>query len=84
LSDCQRSGSRVRSVSREALGERAVRDRVTINGIESVWAVRKRGIHGIYHHVSDKHLGRYGDEFAFRLRAYPRTGKTLAVQAEFS
>lgn len=37
------------------------------NGIESVWAVMKRGIHGVYHHTSKKHLGRYVDEFTFRL-----------------
>jgi len=37
------------------------------NGIESVWAVLKRGLHGVYHHASVKHLGRYVDEFAFRL-----------------
>jgi transposase-like protein len=37
------------------------------NGIESVWAVLKRGVYGVYHKVSKKHLGRYVDEFAFRL-----------------
>jgi transposase-like protein len=40
---------------------------VTTNGMESVWAVMKRGIHGVYHHASAKHLGRYVDEFTFRL-----------------
>jgi transposase-like protein len=40
---------------------------VTTNGIESVWAVLKRGLHGIYHHASPKHLFRYVDEFTFRL-----------------
>jgi transposase-like protein len=44
-----------------------VRDDVTTNGIESVFAVLKRGIYGVYHHTSQKHLGRYVDEFAFRL-----------------
>ncbi|MGH6839044.1 MAG: IS1595 family transposase [Methylocella sp.] len=44
-----------------------VRDDVTTNGIESVFAVLKRGLHGVYHHASPKHLGRYVDEFAFRL-----------------
>jgi len=44
-----------------------VRDGVTTNGIESVWAVMKRGLHGVYHHASEKHLHRYVDEFAFRL-----------------
>ena len=37
------------------------------NGIESVWAVLKRGFVGTYHHFSTKHLQRYVDEFAFRL-----------------
>lgn len=37
------------------------------NGIESVWAVLKRGHYGTYHHFSLKHLQRYIDEFAFRL-----------------
>jgi transposase-like protein len=44
-----------------------VRDGVTTNGIESVWAVMKRGLHGVYHHASEKHLGRYMNEFTFRL-----------------
>jgi transposase-like protein len=44
-----------------------VRDGVTTNGIESVWAVMKRGLHGVYHHASEKHLGRYVNEFTFRL-----------------
>jgi transposase-like protein len=37
------------------------------NSIESVWAVLKRGLHGVYHHASKKHLHRYVDEFTFRL-----------------
>ena len=37
------------------------------NSIESVWAVMKRGLHGVYHQVSVKHLGRYVNEFTFRL-----------------
>jgi transposase-like protein len=44
-----------------------VRGDVTTNGIESVFAVLKRGIHGVYHHTSPKHLHRYVSEFAFRL-----------------
>ncbi len=44
-----------------------VRDGVSTNDIESVWAVLKRGLHGVYHHASPKHLARYVDEFTFRL-----------------
>lgn len=44
-----------------------VRGDVTTNSVESVFAVLKRGIIGVYHHVSPDHLGRYVDEFAFRL-----------------
>ena len=37
------------------------------NGIESVWALLKRGLTGTYHEVSVKHLPCYVDEFTFRL-----------------
>jgi hypothetical protein len=36
------------------------------NTAESWFALLKRGIHGTFHHVSVKHLGRYCDEFSFR------------------
>jgi transposase-like protein len=49
-----------------AAGEYA-RGAATTNSIESVWAVLKRGIHGVYHHVTAKHLDRYVQEAAFRL-----------------
>ena len=37
------------------------------NGIESVWAVMKRGYNGVYHNWSKKHMRAYVNEFAFRL-----------------
>lgn len=36
------------------------------NGIENFWSLFKRGIIGIYHNVSPKHLQRYSTEFAYR------------------
>jgi len=49
------------------LAKEYARDGVIINATESVWAVLKRGVYGVYHHVSPKHLGRYVNEFTFRL-----------------
>lgn len=41
----------------------------TTNHMENYWSVLKRGIYGIYHQVSVKHLQRYCDEFAFRFNS---------------
>ena len=43
-----------------------VRGRVHTKGIESFWALFKRGYHGTYHYMSPKHLHRYLTEFAGR------------------
>ena len=37
-----------------------------VNSAESFFALLKRGLHGSFHHVSQKHLQRYCDEFAYR------------------
>lgn len=44
-----------------------VRGNVTTNGAESVFALLRRGLHGVYHKASKKHMGRYINEFAWRL-----------------
>ncbi len=43
-----------------------VRGDVTTNSAESFFAVFKRGINGVYHSVSKRHLHRYVNEFEFR------------------
>jgi transposase-like protein len=60
-----------------------VRGMASTNGIESVWAVLKRGLNGIYHNVTVKHLGRYVDEFSFRLNAGNVKRHTLDRLASF-
>ena len=43
-----------------------VRGMAHTNGVESFWAMLKRGYQGVYHQMSPKHLQRYVDEFAGR------------------
>jgi transposase-like protein len=43
-----------------------VKGNVHTNTVEGFWSLFKRGIVGIYHSVSPKHLERYCDEFSFR------------------
>jgi transposase-like protein len=53
------------SVVKHSVGE-YVNEKAHTNGIESFWSILKRGYHGIYHHMSAKHLHRYINEFSFR------------------
>jgi transposase-like protein len=41
-------------------------DEVHVNHVENAWSLFKRGLIGVYHHVSAKCLQEYLDEFAFR------------------
>ena len=43
-----------------------VKGRVHTNTIEGFWSILKRGIFGVYHFTSKKHLQLYVDEFVFR------------------
>ncbi len=39
---------------------------ISTNTAESYFALLKRGIHGVFHHISKQHLARYCHEFSFR------------------
>lgn len=43
-----------------------VNGKASTNTAESFWSHLKRGIDGIYHHVSSKHLQKYCDEYSYR------------------
>jgi transposase-like protein len=43
-----------------------VRGNVHTNTVEGFFSIFKRGIYGVYHHVSEQHLHRYTSEFDFR------------------
>ena len=43
-----------------------VKGDASTNGVESFWSLFKRGYHGTFHHLSEKHLDRYVREFTGR------------------
>ena len=53
--------------------EEYVNGDIHVNTIEGFWSQLKRGIDGIYHHVSRKHLNKYCKEYEYRYntRAMP-------------
>jgi transposase-like protein len=69
-------GYRHRSVNHSA--KQYVDGMAHTNGIESVWAVLKRGHYGTFHHFSVKHMQRYVDEFTFRLNEGNVRRQTMA------
>ncbi|HEY0547051.1 MAG TPA: IS1595 family transposase [Pyrinomonadaceae bacterium] len=54
---------------------------VTTNSVEGYFAILKRGINGVYHHVSKKHLHRYLGEFDFRFNGRKVTDGERAEDA---
>jgi transposase-like protein len=46
--------------------EEWVRGDVYTNGVENAWSLFKRSIVGSFHHVSEKHIDRYLNEFDWR------------------
>ncbi len=61
-------------------GQVYVMGNVHVNTIESLWSILKRGIAGVYHSVSAKHLQWYINEYAFR---YNHRGDTQAMYRAF-
>jgi transposase-like protein len=55
-----------------------VRGEAHTNTAENFFSILKRGIDGVYHHVSEAHLPRYLDEFDFRYNTLARDGYTDA------
>ncbi|MFN3726648.1 MAG: IS1595 family transposase [Allosphingosinicella sp.] len=51
------------------------------NTIENFFSIMKRGIVGVYHHVSEAHLNRYCAEFDFRYNTREDTDAERAMQA---
>jgi hypothetical protein len=51
-----------------------VRDDAYTNTVEGFFSILKRGVYGIYQHVSEAHLKRYLAEFDFRYSYRIKTG----------
>lgn len=58
-----------------------VRGNIHTNTVEGWFALLKRGVTGTFHHVSEQHLDRYVDEFAFRYNRRDMTDAQRAFQA---
>jgi hypothetical protein len=51
-----------------------VRGDVHTNTVEGVFSILKRGVYGVFHHVSEAHLHRYLSEFDFRYNTRSSVG----------
>lgn len=58
-----------------------VRETAHVNTSESVHAIMKRGVIGVYHHWSEQHLHRYCAEFDFRFNRRKMTDGERLVEA---
>ncbi len=52
-----------------------------VNTLEGWFSLLKRGVMGTFYHVSEQHLDRYVDEFAFRYNNRKTTDAERAVKA---
>jgi hypothetical protein len=55
---------------------------VSSNTAENYFSILKRGIYGVYHHVSEAHLHRYLAEFDFRYSNRVRLGVDDVARTE--
>ncbi len=55
---------------------------ITTNTVESSFAILKRGLYGTFHHVSEKHLQRYANEFDFRWNTRAKLGYSDMQRAD--
>ncbi len=53
--------------------------KIHTNNIESFWSGLKRGIYGVYRHVSNKYLQAYVDEYAWRYNNRKQTGMMFDI-----
>jgi transposase-like protein len=61
-----------------------VRGDVHTNTAENFFSILKRGINGVYHHVSEAHLHRYLSEFDFRYNTRTANGYTDAERTRLA
>jgi transposase-like protein len=54
---------------------------ITTNGVEGFFSILKRGIYGVYQHVSEAHLHRYLAEFDFRYSNREKLGVNDVARA---
>ena len=85
--DCHRLELRVarhRQTQRRRI--RAVRGRhvITTNTVEGFFSILKRGVYGIYQHVSEAHLHRYLSEFDFRYSHREKLGVNDTARASLA
>jgi transposase-like protein len=62
--------------------EEYVRGDAHVNTCENYFSILKRGIYGVYHHVSHQHLPMYLAEFDFRYNARSRLGVNDSERSE--